>query len=877
MHNYGASRSLLGSLAIGIITSSLLVSLFMPSTTVVLILLATIVITVTAFYRPALSPFILVLFMVIPALQLIFASGFSAGQASNFAMLMVFLFFGASLFCVFDWVGAFAGLWLGLALPLPYSAVLVFPVIATIAAFRGAKAGVGCAGMFCLWGVFFMWSLGFGLSTPADFTSYSIFFPDTAYLGSLFFPSALFSSLLGPQWVEILSSSSADFIFKFTPLYFAFISAIIIAVSHYGQRLMARIHLNSALSRTAAAAAGCLIAGALIFGSSQLLASSLVTAVALTLLVTSTKPLFGRIPRMSSSGIMELISGPAVVKGINFEKSEGVMIESRPSKSSALTNCWDQTRGVDDVKDELLKAVALPMRHKKEAQKFGVKPARGILLYGPPGTGKTTLLRGLASQLGVKYIEINPSEVLSKWYGESEHRMSEVFKEARASAPCILAINDIDSLGRERTSYKSDDVTPRVLSVMLAELDNILQRDSDVIMVATTNKPQMLDKALIRPGRFDKIIYMGPPDADAREAIFKSYLGGKKTLSADINYSELAASSERFTGSDIRALVNNVLTGAFYSEVNEKKAMQITQRMLLDAIKTTRPSVDFSMLEEYERFRVIYQRDRRVTKGWESEIPDIRFEDIGDLDEVKAMLRESFELPLRRPDLMEKLKVRPVKGVLLHGPPGNGKTLLAKAIATEVSANFFVISGADLAKSGASDAAAKVKDLFNVAKENIPSIIFIDEIDQIAPDRSLAEGRDFVPVTTQLLSELDGVKELKGVMILAATNRPDSVDQALLRSNRIEKHVLVPPPQEKGREEILAIYLRGVKLSDEVIIKELAKMTEGFSGADLQEFVNEAKKSVIRASLKGDARDWLNMDDFKTALTAKQSSSIGRK
>ncbi len=876
MHNYGASRSLLGSLAIGIITSSLLVSLFMPSTTIVLILLATIVITVTAYYRPALSPFILVLFMMIPAIQLVFTGGFSGEQSSNVAMILVFLFFGASLFCIFDRIAAFAGLWLGLALPLPYSAVIVLPVIATIAAFRGVKAGTTCAGMFSLFGIFFMWSLSFGLSTPVDFLSYSIFFPDTAYLGSLFFPSTLFSSLLGPQWVDILSSSSADFLFKLTPLYFAFISAIVIAVSHYGRRLVSKLHLNSALSRTAAAALGCLIAGALLFGSTQLLTYSVLAAIVVTIFVTMTKPLFGRVPRLSSSGMMELVSGSAVVKGINFEKNEGVMIEPKPSKSSAMSDCWEQTKGVDEVKDELLKAVALPMRHKKEAQKFGVKPARGILLYGPPGTGKTTLLRGLASQLGIKYIEINPSEVLSKWYGESEHRMSEVFKEARASAPCILAINDIDSLGRERTSYKSDDVTPRVLSVMLSELDNILQSDSDVIVVATTNKPQMLDKALIRPGRFDKIIYMGPPDAASREAIFRSYLEGKKTLSNGINYTELAAASERFTGSDIRALVNNVLTGAFYSEVNEKKETPITQQALLDAIKTTRPSIDFSMLEEYERFRVVYQRDRRVTKGWESEIPNVNFEDIGDLDEIKAVLRESFELPLRRPDLMEKLKVRPVKGVLLYGPPGNGKTLLAKAIATEVSANFFVISGAELAKSGASDAASKVKDLFNIAKENVPAIVFIDEIDQIAPDRSLAEGREFVPVTTQLLSELDGVKELKGVMILAATNRPDSVDQALLRSNRIEKHVLVPPPQEKGREEILTIHLRGVKLSDEVIIKDLAKMTEGYSGADLQEFVNEAKKSVIRASLKGDARDWLNMGDFKTALETKNASSISK-
>jgi len=874
MHNYGAPRSLLGSLLIGVITSLLFISLFTSSMTTIALLLAAVAITVTAYYRPAVSPLILTLFLLIPALQLLFTIELGSTSFNYLGITIIFLLFGSFIFCTLDWLGAYAGLWLGLALPLPYSAAFVLPAIAVVTAFRGVKAGVTCAGAFSLFGIFFMLSLGFGLPVPAGFESYSVFFPDTAYLGSLYFPSMLFSYLLGPQWVDILSSSSADILFSFTPLYFAFISAIVITISHYGKRLIARMHLNSALCKTFAATIGCIVAGALLFGSYPLLAYSALAAAIMTVLATSVKPLLGRVPRLSSSGLRELVSGPAVVDGINFEKSEGVMIESKPSKSVAMSNCWERTVGVDETKNDLLKAVALPLRHKKEAQKFGVRPARGILLYGPPGTGKTTLLRGLASQLGIKYIEINPSEVLSKWYGESEHRMSEVFKEARASAPSILAINDIDGLGKERTSYKSDDVTPRILTVMLSELDNMLQSDTDAIVVATTNKPQMLDKALIRPGRFDKIIYMGPPGAESREAIFRHYLEGKPTVSADVNYHQLATASERFTGADICAVVGKVLSGAFYSEVKEKKETPITQEMLTEAIKTTRPSIDFSMLEEYERFRVTYQRDRLVTKGLESEIPDVSFDDIGDLDQVKTELRESFELPLRRPDLMEKLKVRPVKGVLLHGPPGNGKTLLAKAIATEVSANFFVISGAELAKSGANEAASKVKDLFNLAKENVPSIVFIDEIDQLAPDRSSNEGSAFVSVTTQLLSELDGVKALKGVTVLAATNRPEAIDQALLRSNRIEKHVLVPPPDGRGREEILGIYLRDVKLSDDIIIKELAKMTEGFSGADLQGFVNEAKKSVIRSSLMGDVRDWLNMDDFKAALQAKASSSI---
>jgi transitional endoplasmic reticulum ATPase len=247
------------------------------------------------------------------------------------------------------------------------------------------------------------------------------------------------------------------------------------------------------------------------------------------------------------------------------------------------------------------------------------------------------------------------------------------------------------------------------------------------------------------------------------------------------------------------------------------------------------------------------------------------FQDIGDLEYAKEQLREAFELPLKEPELMEKLKVRPVKGVLLYGPPGNGKTLLAKAAATEFSANFFVISGADLSRGNPAHAAARIKELFNIARDNVPSIIFIDELDQIAPNRSSIASEIFVPVTNQLLDELDGIRELKGVMVLASTNRPDSVDPALLRANRLEKHIEIPFPDEAARLKIMEVCLKGVAVSDGVSLDKYAKATDGFSGADIQEFVNEAKKSVLRRKIKGDqAAEAITESDFEEGLKAKK-------
>lgn len=505
---------------------------------------------------------------------------------------------------------------------------------------------------------------------------------------------------------------------------------------------------------------------------------------------------------------------------------------------------FEDIGGYEDVKEEIKDAVLLPLEHKDLAYTYGLVPPKGILLFGPPGTGKTMIVRALANEISYHLYYVNTSELLSKWYGESEKNVAELFAHARKNAPCIIMFDEIDTIGRNRTSY-TDDVTPRVLSVLLQEIDGAVNSEKPIIIIGTTNIPNELDPALLRPGRFDKIIYIPLPDREAREQIFKVHL--KKYPTQNIDYALLARKTERFSGADIKNIVNEAVKTVAKAAQKKDLIVPITTDDILHVIQHMKPSVSLAHLEDYERFKMDFERRMGTEKKEAPEEKEevVRWNDVAGLDDVKKALLETIQLPLLHEDLMKQYNVKASKGILLFGPPGCGKTLIVKAATGELKAAFITLSGAELMKKGYTQAVSVLKESFLRAKENTPAIIFIDEIETIAPSRDRGGGG----IVGQLLTEMDGVKELKGVVVIGATNKPDILDAAILRPGRFDKIFYIPPPDFETRKQIFFInlgqFVAGIDLD------LLAQETEGFSGADITSIVQSAKMSALQDKISG--------------------------
>ncbi|KQC09951.1 MAG: AAA family ATPase, partial [Methanolinea sp. SDB] len=440
--------------------------------------------------------------------------------------------------------------------------------------------------------------------------------------------------------------------------------------------------------------------------------------------------------------------------------------------------------------------IELPLRHPEIFERLGIEPPKGVLLYGPPGTGKTLIAKAVANEVDAHFITLSGPEIMSKYYGESEGKLREVFEEAQENAPTILFIDEIDSIAPRREETKGE-VERRVVAQLLSLMDGLKAR-GQVIVIAATNIPDAIDPALRRGGRFDREIEIGIPDKKGRMEIFQVHTRGVP-LAEDVNLEQYADTTHGFVGADIALLVKEAAMHALRKIIPKIDIEEEIPGELLEDLRVT--SDDFDQAKKHVEPSAM----REVLV----EIPSVRWKDVGGLDEVKSELQEAVEWPLKYPDVFEKLKTSPPKGILLFGPPGTGKTLLAKAVANESKVNFISVKGPELLSKWVGESEKGVREIFRKARQASPSIIFFDEVDALVPKRGTYMGSSHVTesVVSQILTELDGLEELKDVTVIGATNRPDMLDPALMRPGRMERHIYVPPPDAEGRRKIFEVYL----------------------------------------------------------------------
>ncbi len=495
---------------------------------------------------------------------------------------------------------------------------------------------------------------------------------------------------------------------------------------------------------------------------------------------------------------------------------------------------YEDIGGLKEELEKVKEMIQLPIKHPKIFNRLGIDPPKGVLLHGPPGTGKTLIAKAVANESGASFYTINGPEIMSKFYGESEENLRKIFEEAEKNAPSIIFIDEIDAIAPKRSEVHGE-VERRVVSQLLTLMDGLKGRGK-VIVIGATNIPDAIDPALRRPGRFDREIRIDAPDRDGRKEILQIHTRGMP-MSEDVDLDELADITHGFVGADLAALAREAAMNAlrrYLPEIDLEKPIpvEILEKMVvtMEDFKNAKKGIEPSAMREFF-----------------VEIPKVTWDDIGGLEDVKQHLRESVEWPLTNPEMFKRMGITPPRGVLLYGPPGTGKTLLAKAIATESQANFISIKGPEVMSKWVGESERAVRELFKKAKQVAPTIVFLDELDAIAPRRGAYSGSHVTEsVVNQLLTSIDGLESMEGVIVIGATNRPDIIDPSLLRPGRFDRLILIPPPDLKARIEIFKIHTRNTPLSDDVSLEELAKQTEGFSGADIEAFCREAAMIALR-------------------------------
>jgi transitional endoplasmic reticulum ATPase len=520
---------------------------------------------------------------------------------------------------------------------------------------------------------------------------------------------------------------------------------------------------------------------------------------------------------------------------------------------------YEDIGGLGEAITRVREMIELPLKHPELFDRLGIDPPKGVLLYGPPGTGKTLLARAVASESDATFKSINGPEIMSKFYGESEKRLRQIFDEAEKNAPSIIFIDEVDSIAPKREDVQGE-VERRVVAQLLALMDG-LQGRGRVIVIAATNRQDALDPALRRPGRFDREIELPVPTRNGRKDVLLIHTRGMP-LAKDVDLDHLADATHGMVGADLAAIAR---------EAAMNTLRRILPKINLDEDTPLAPEVLEELEVTSDDFEEALRRaEPSAMREVYLEIPKVTWDDVGGLKDVQAELREAVEWPLKYPSKFEKVGVQPPKGILLVGPPGGGKTLLAKAVATESEANFIAIRGPEIFSKWVGESEKGIRKIFRKARQVAPSIIFFDELDSLAPARGQWHGSHvYESVLNQLLAELDGMEELKNVVVIAATNRPEIIDRALLRPGRFDRIILVPPPDKDARVEILQVHTRDMPLDADVDLVKIAKTTEGYSGADLANLVREAGMYAIRTD---DTLTTVKAKHFDAALEKIQPS-----
>ncbi len=559
-------------------------------------------------------------------------------------------------------------------------------------------------------------------------------------------------------------------------------------------------------------------------------------------------------PLLAGNSVILDVMGTTLALAVTAIKPKGIVrivpgtrvhISKKPVKIKDVAGVihYEDIGGLKAEIEAIREMIETPLRHPEVFKHLGIKPPKGVMLYGPPGTGKTLLAKAVANETDSHFINLASPEVVSKFYGQSEENLRDLFKQAQENAPAIIFIDEIDAIAPAREETHGE-LEKRLVSQLLTLMDGLEAR-GEVVVITATNRPDSVDPALRRPGRFDREIQIGVPDRQGRLEILQIHTRGMP-LSPDVNLERLADVTYGYTGADLENLAKEAAMRALKKLMPEIKKSK-AEKLSLDVLKNVKVTgEDFQ--NAMSKIEPSAMREVMV------EVPRVSWEDIGGLAGVKQKLRETVEWPLNYPHLFTETGVAAPKGVMLYGPPGCGKTLLAKAVANEAGANFIAVKGPELISKWVGESERGVRKVFSRARQVAPTIIFFDEIDALASGRGADTGTNVTErVIAQLLTEIDGVAELKNVTVVASTNRPDLVDDALMRPGRLDRLVYVPFPDREARKSILEVHVRDMALAGDLDLDALVAKTENYTGADLAALCREAGMNAIRNAVSLEA------------------------